>query len=77
MPMGRLDQPINTFWQLLHLPRGGGRWSNQVEATATATNGGLVLAPAGSSLLVGIRPSTRLRFTPLIATTDAGRHWAN
>lgn len=77
VPMGRLDQRSNTFWQLLHLPRAGGRWSNQVEATATATNGGLVLASAGSLLLVGIRPSTRLRFTPLIATTDAGRHWTN
>jgi hypothetical protein len=77
IPMGRLDQPANTFWQLLYLPNGANRWSDQVEATATATNGGLLLAPAGRFLLVGIRPSIYLHFTPLITTSDSGVTWNN
>jgi hypothetical protein len=74
--MGDLGQPVNTFWQLFFRREGARTWSNQVEATATATNGGLVLAPAGRSLLVGVRPSQLLTFTPLISTADAGRSWS-
>ena len=47
IPMGRLDEPLNTFWQLFYRPNGAVAWSNRVEATATATNGGLVLAADG------------------------------
>ena len=61
IPMGHLGQPLNTFWQLFFQPPGATSWSNQVEATATATNGGLVLASAGDrSVIVGVRPSVRL-----------------
>jgi len=78
IPMGRLDEPLNTFWQLLFEPAGAPSWSNQVEATATATNGGLVLASfGGRSLIVGVRPSVDLTFTPLISTSDAARSWAD
>jgi len=77
VPMGRLDEPLNTFWQLFYRPRNGSSWSNKVEATATATNGGLVLAPAGPSVLVGVRPSANLTFTPLISSSDAGGSWSN
>lgn len=77
LPMGRLDEPLNTFWQLLMEPAGKAAWSNQVEATATATNGGLVLAAAGPSLTVGVRPSVDLTFTPLISTSDAARSWSD
>ena len=78
VPMGNLDQPLNTFWQLFFRPTGAASWTNQVEATATATNGGLVLAPAqGGSVIVGIRPSLRLTYSPLITTSDAGRSWSN
>jgi hypothetical protein len=46
-----------------------------VGATATATNGGLVLASAvGQPLLAAVRPSNLLYFSPLIATTD-GHAW--
>ncbi len=76
VPMGDLRQPANTFWQLFFRRDGARTWSNQVEATATATNGGLVLAPAGRSLLVGVRPSQLLTFTPLISTADAGGSWS-
>ena len=75
--MGRLDEPLNTFWQLMFKPTTEAPWSNQVEATATATNGGLVLASAGGrSLIVGVRPSVDLTFTPLISTSDAARSWS-
>ena len=47
--MGHLDDPDNTFWQLFFRPAGSIAWSNQVEATATATNGGLVLARSAAA----------------------------
>ncbi len=77
-PWGTSSDPNNTFWQLFYRPAGVPAWSNQVQATATATNGGLVLANGtGRQLVVGIRPSQNLHFTPLIATADAGRSWTN
>ncbi len=76
--MGQLDQPDNTFWQLLHRSGGAGSWTNQIQATAVATNGGLVLAPSlGSSLVVGVRTYGLLTFSPLIATGNGGRTWTN
>jgi hypothetical protein len=73
--MGLLGQPLNTFWQLFFRPAGAATWSDRVGATATATNGGLVLASAvGQPLLAAVRPSNLLRFSPLIATTD-GHAW--
>ncbi len=75
--MGDLGQPLNTFWQLLFRPDGSASWSDRVEATAVATNGGLVLAGGGQALVVGVRPSNLLTFSPLIATTNAGRSWSN
>jgi hypothetical protein len=78
VPMGHLRQPLNTFWQLLYRPAGTTVWSNQVQATATATNGGLVLAAApGQPFIAGVRPADLLRFSPLIATADGGRTWSN
>ena len=75
-PMGRLDEAANTFWQLFFQPHGASSWSNQVEATATATNGGLVLSSSSASLVVGVRPSADLKFTPVVATSNAGRSWS-
>lgn len=77
LPMGRLSQPVNTFWQLFYRPNGGTKWVNHVEATATATNGGLVLAPTSTGILVGVRPSQDLAFTPLVSTKDQGRSWSS
>jgi len=79
VPMGHLNQPLNTFWQLLYRPAGGSAWSNRVKATAVATNGGLVLAspPRGDTLAVAVRPSYLLHYTPLLATADDGRSWSD
>ena len=72
--MGHLDQPLNTFWQLFYRPSVRSRWSDVVEGTAVATNGGLVLAaPEGRPLLVGVLPSQQLHFSPLLSTADGGR----
>ncbi len=78
LPMGRTGDALNTFWQLFYRPAGSSSWSDRVDATATATNGGLVLAGAGGrSLIVGVRPYDLLHFSPLIATSDGGRTWTN
>ena len=62
----------------LFRPPGALSWSDQVQATATATNGGLVLASAdGRTLIVGIRPSQRLTYSPLISTSDGARSWSD
>lgn len=74
--MGHLGDPLNTFWQLPSRRAGRATWTNQVEATATATNGGLILASAGGTLLVGIRPSVDLTFSPLIYTRNGGLKWS-
>jgi hypothetical protein len=76
--MGHLDDPANTFWQLFHRPSGAETWTDQVQATAVATNGGLVMAsPPGGSLVVGVLPFDFLTFSPLIATANGGRSWTN
>jgi hypothetical protein len=76
--MGQLDQPDNTFWQLLFRPTGATSWTNKIEATAVATNGGVLITPSqGRSLLAGVRPSGFLTFSPLIATVDGGQSWTN
>jgi hypothetical protein len=77
LPMGDLSQPLNTFWQLFFQPTGTTSWSNKVEATAVATNGGLVLASAANQpFVVGVRPSNLLHFSPLISTDDGGHSWS-
>jgi hypothetical protein len=77
VPMGHLDEPLNTFWQLFFRPAGSASWSNQVQATATGTNGGLILASVhGGAVIVGVRPSNLLTFSPLISTADGGRSWS-
>lgn len=75
--MGRLDQPLNTFWQLFFRPADGSSWSDQVEATAVATNGGLVLAPGRDGIVVGVEPTNDLTFSPIIESSDAGSTWSN
>jgi hypothetical protein len=77
VPMGELSQPSNKFWQLFSRQAGKTTWADKVAATATATNGGLVLAAAPGRLVVAVRPSGRLHYTPLIETSDAGRNWSD
>jgi hypothetical protein len=62
------------FWQLFARPAGASRWS-LVTPPGVADNGGLVAAGGGSDLVVGIRPSQNLAFSPLATSTDTGRTW--
>jgi len=76
LPMGHLHQPLNTFWQLFFQPTGATTWTDKVGATATATNGGLVLATApGQPFIAAVRPAHLLHFSPLIYTADGGHSW--
>ena len=72
VPMGQLDDPNNTFWQLFVRSRAGGSWK-LVTPPGVADNGGLVVTWSGQrSLVVGFRPSQDLRFSPLAITLDQG-----
>jgi len=76
VPMGHLDDPLNTFWELFSLPRGGARWS-LATPRGMADNGGLVAAVgAGRSALIGIRPSNQLHFSSVNSTRDLGTSYA-
>jgi hypothetical protein len=74
--MGGSVATDNNFWQLFARPSGSPRWK-LVTPPGTPDNGGLVLAPAGRSLIAGFRPSQFLTYTPLSATTDGGQAWAS
>lgn len=77
LPMGRLGERLNTFWQLFFLPRGARRWVNRASKLGVATNGGLALASAGgSTLLVGTAPSNLLEFSPVARTSGRGTAWS-
>ncbi len=78
LAMGQLDDPLNTFWQLLYRPPGSTTWTDQVKATGVATNGGLVMAsPGDRSFVAGLLPSNLLTYSPLIASANEGRTWTN
>jgi hypothetical protein len=77
LAMGNRSDPGNTFWQLMVRPHGSTTWSDQVEATAVATNGGIILAAGPGTVQAAARPTNLLSFTPLIATIDGGRSWVS
>lgn len=72
--MGGATGGDNAFWQLFVRPAGASRWS-LVTPPGVADNGGLVAAGGGAWMVVGFRPSQNLAFSPLAASTDAGRDW--
>ena len=76
VPMGRLHQTANTFWQVLFRGAAAGRWS-LVTPPGVATNGGLVgdSGPAGT-VTVGVEPSRYLRYSPVSRTGDGGASWS-
>lgn len=72
LAMGHLDDPLNTFWQLLRLT--GSRW-HLATPPGVASNGGLVAAVTSSSVLTGFGPSQDLRFSPVARTSGDGSSW--
>ena len=76
VPMGHLDQPLNTFWQLFYRASGTASWSNATSTLALATNGGLIITtPDGQSVEIGIRPANRLTFSTLLTASPARSSW--
>jgi hypothetical protein len=76
VPMGQTGDPENTFWQLFYRPAGATGWVDDVARTGTATNGGLVLAGNRTGLVVGVRPSQNLTFSPVGRATSGDHSWA-
>ena len=75
LAMGHLDDPLNTFWQLVTLPSGGQRWV-LTTPPGVASNGGLVVSvAAGASVLSGFEPSQDLLVSPLAQSSDQGANW--
>ncbi|HEY4947184.1 MAG TPA: hypothetical protein VII19_04745 [Acidimicrobiales bacterium] len=75
LAMGHLDDPLNTFWELLHLPADSPLWA-LATPPGVASNGGLVAAVAPSgALTAGFGTSLLLRFSPLAQSTDQGATW--
>jgi hypothetical protein len=72
--MGGSAAAENNFWQLFVRPAGASRWS-LVTPPGVADNGGLVAAGAGTSMLIGFRPSQGLTYSPLAASGNAGQSW--
>jgi hypothetical protein len=74
--MGGSAASHNNFWQLIVRPTGASRWT-LVTPEGVADNGGLIATggAGGTSLLVGFRPSQGLSFSPLAASSDAGKNW--
>ena len=86
VPMGRLGDRLNTFWQLFVRAPGASQWA-LVTPTGVADNGGLVVSTAentgarggepGATLsLAGFEPSQDLTFSPLASSTDQGTSWS-
>jgi hypothetical protein len=73
--MGHLDDPLNTFWQLVAVPAGAARWS-LITPRGVASNGGLVVSLGTTgSVLSGFEPSQDLLVSPLARSADLGSSW--
>jgi hypothetical protein len=76
LPMGHLDDPADTFWELFIRPAGGSSWVLRTPP-GVADNGGLVAAlPPVGPLVTGFLPSFDLTFSPLAQSSDSGRTWS-
>jgi hypothetical protein len=83
VPMGGTGP--NLFWQLFSLSGAGGQGGQWVLNTPpdVATNGAIILAPRdgqgsdAGTLLVGIRPSIDLSFSPFLQASDQGKTWTS
>ena len=78
--MGRIGDPLNTFWELFSRPDGNSRWT-LVTPPGVADNGGLVTSPGpgstdGALLLTGFEPSQLLAFSPLALSKNHGESWS-
>lgn len=73
--MGGSAAKEDNFWELFVRPTGTSPWRLATPA-GVADNGGLEAAGTGGSLVVGIRPSQDLTFSPLATTSNDGATWS-
>jgi hypothetical protein len=74
--MGGSAAQHDNFWELFVRPGGSTTWK-LATPVGVASNGGIVVTSSGpDALLTGFRPSQDLTFSPLAASTDAGRDWS-
>jgi hypothetical protein len=77
VPMGDLDDPLNTFWQMFFRPDGKQQWS-LVTPPGVADNGGLAAAAGpGGSVAVAFDPTNLLTFSPVAFTSNNGKSWTS
>lgn len=73
IPMGHLDQPLNTFWQLFFRSTGHTNWTDVTQSLATATNGGFLMSTSSGQILdIGLRPANRLTYSPIVSLPESG-----
>ncbi len=74
--MGRLGDPLNTFWQLFFRPYGRSDW-NLVTPPGVADNGGFAASPGpDGSIAVVFDPNNLLTFSPFAVSSDEGTKWS-
>jgi hypothetical protein len=66
--------PSGARWVLIATQDG---WHTVTNATPTSvpTDGGLVIAASGATATLGVLPYGLLSVSPVLASSDAGRHW--
>jgi hypothetical protein len=76
VPMGHLNQHLNTFWQLFVRPTDSSKWT-LVTPRGVADNGGLVMTTGPDpDVTVGFLTSQNLSFSPVARTSDEGGSWS-
>ncbi len=74
--MGHLDDPVDTFWQLLVRPTGSSRWQ-LATPPGVASNGGLVASIIPPAMVTaGFEPSIDLHFSPLAQQSGPAAAWS-
>lgn len=73
--MGGSAAGHENFWELLTRPVGSAEW-RLATPPGVASNGGLMMAAAGSGLVTGFGPSQDLTFSPVSTTTAPGAAWS-
>lgn len=75
LPMGDLNDPHNTFWQVFFRPAGEAHWL-LVTPPGVGANGGFSAAVGhGGDVTVAFDPTNLLTFSPFATTSDNGSKW--
>jgi hypothetical protein len=73
--MGGSAASHENFWELFTRPAGSAQW-RLATPVGVASNGGMMMAAAGTGLVAGFGPSQDLTFSPLAAVTVPGAIWS-